>query len=311
MQFPAPSVSCRGGPTAILGQFASNLRTSSHVTPGPVQYVAEPTRHAVSAELPCATHHVRHSGTNPNYIRPNSDSARQAHEAAAACPTAWAEPYSRFPIVNKREFHTPTASVPNRSKGADCCRSRTRQPPSPLAADGGPNAGCDVAYSKTVWYNGGVRSAHGPQNIQKHRDHYFLPAPGDGTAPAPGGEGGGPHGERVAPGGHPPLHGGAGVARQGANSAAFPPREQQRRRMHIHLSKSGYKTREPENLDPPLEPPERLFNLAKLHMTALEYSRDEMLELLAINAGDFQEYYHDPQDMLTPDSNVADEWRLN
>ena len=87
--------------------------------------------------------------------------------------------------------------------------------------------------------------------------------------------------------------------------------EVQRRRMHIQLSKAGYKTREPESLDPPLEPPERLFNLAKLHMTALEYSRDEMLELLAINATDFQEYYHDPQDMLSLNSNVEDEWRLN
>ena len=85
----------------------------------------------------------------------------------------------------------------------------------------------------------------------------------------------------------------------------------QRRGMHIRLSRAGYKTREPDTLDPAPEPPERLFNLAKEHMTKLEYSRAELMDWLAINDGDFQEYYHDPHDAGPQEDDSHDsEWRL-
>ena len=84
-----------------------------------------------------------------------------------------------------------------------------------------------------------------------------------------------------------------------------------RRDLHVHLSKAGYKMREPETLDPPLEPPARLFDLVRLHMTELEYSRIELMDLLAVNNRDFQTYYHDPQDIAAQvESSLSDEWRL-
>ena len=75
---------------------------------------------------------------------------------------------------------------------------------------------------------------------------------------------------------------------------------QQRQNMFIRLSKAGYRQREPENLDPPIESPSWPFKLVKFHMTALKYSRDEVKELLAIGESDFQHYYHDPLDYLSP-----------
>ena len=82
--------------------------------------------------------------------------------------------------------------------------------------------------------------------------------------------------------------------------------------MYARLGKAGYRTREPEVLDPPVEPPERLFQLAKTHMTQLEYSRAELMDFLAIGEKDFQTYYHDPKDVLPyiGDHLDDDEWRL-
>ena len=74
--------------------------------------------------------------------------------------------------------------------------------------------------------------------------------------------------------------------------------DQQRRSMFTRLSKERYRTREPATLDPPIEPPEMPFKLARFHMTTLEYSREELKEFLAIGESDFQRYYHDPQDIL-------------
>ena len=72
----------------------------------------------------------------------------------------------------------------------------------------------------------------------------------------------------------------------------------QRRAMYTRLSKAGYRTREPEVLDPPAEPPNLLFRMAKFHMTDLHFSRIELKEILAVNETDFHTYYHDPEDIL-------------
>ena len=74
--------------------------------------------------------------------------------------------------------------------------------------------------------------------------------------------------------------------------------ERQRRSMFTRISKAGYRLREPENLDPPYEPPERAFNLVRLHLTVLEFTRSELKDLLAIGETDFVLYYHDPHDVL-------------
>ena len=84
----------------------------------------------------------------------------------------------------------------------------------------------------------------------------------------------------------------------------------QRTTMFVRLNKAGYRTREPETLDSPVEQPRRLFELAKVHMTKLEYSRADLMELLAINERDFRAYYYDPEDVAFSEDAVDDEWRL-
>ena len=84
----------------------------------------------------------------------------------------------------------------------------------------------------------------------------------------------------------------------------------QRVSMFSRLSKAGYRVREPSTLDPPLEPPERLFQLAKLYMTRLGYSRSELMDLLTIGDLDFQAYYHDPRDVF-PGLDSDDEWSVS
>ena len=62
------------------------------------------------------------------------------------------------------------------------------------------------------------------------------------------------------------------------------------------MSKAGYRTREPETLDPPTEYPSKLFQLAKTYMVEVGYTRTELMDYLAINKRDFNAYYHDLQD---------------
>ena len=84
----------------------------------------------------------------------------------------------------------------------------------------------------------------------------------------------------------------------------------QRAAMFKRLNKAGYRTREPETLDPPVEHPKRPFELAKSHMTQLGYSRTDLMELLAINERDLRAYYHDPVDVVSSGDAEDDEWRL-
>ena len=74
--------------------------------------------------------------------------------------------------------------------------------------------------------------------------------------------------------------------------------DQQRQRMFVHLSRAGYRQREPETLDPPIEVPSWPFNLVKFHMTELQYTREELKTFLAIEEDDFRNYYHDPHDFI-------------
>ncbi len=80
--------------------------------------------------------------------------------------------------------------------------------------------------------------------------------------------------------------------------------EQQRQRMFIRLSKAGYRQREPESLDPPIEDPNWPFNLVKFHLTKLQFTREELKEYLAIGEVDFRNYYRDPHDFVT----AATQW---
>ena len=65
----------------------------------------------------------------------------------------------------------------------------------------------------------------------------------------------------------------------------------QRQSMFVQLSKAGYRTREPDTLDPPVEKPTLMTELAQKHLVELEYSQEELRELLRINESDFRRHY--------------------
>ena len=76
----------------------------------------------------------------------------------------------------------------------------------------------------------------------------------------------------------------------------------------IQLSNDGYRTREPVNLDPPVEYPSLLHDLVQYCEDSMEFSREEVLMLLNIGESDFWTYYRDPDDwysdlMGPPDRN--------
>ncbi len=87
----------------------------------------------------------------------------------------------------------------------------------------------------------------------------------------------------------------------------------QKKSLLVQLSKAGYRTREPETLDPPKEYPSKLFQLAKTYVTEVGYSLTGLMEYLAINKRDFDTYYCDPQDGMRPEVINGDEggeWSL-
>ena len=58
---------------------------------------------------------------------------------------------------------------------------------------------------------------------------------------------------------------------------------------YVHLSKKGYRTREPEQLDPPREIPTLLNELLKTHQNELNYSNEELSRLLLVNERDLDD----------------------
>ena len=74
--------------------------------------------------------------------------------------------------------------------------------------------------------------------------------------------------------------------------------EQQHKSLMVQLSKNGYRTREPGNLDPPVERPSLLFEMVQYFEQSMEFSRTELLALLNIRETDFWTYYRDPEDLL-------------
>lgn len=72
----------------------------------------------------------------------------------------------------------------------------------------------------------------------------------------------------------------------------------QRQTMFMRLAQSGYRTREPETLDPPVEHPSWMHSLAQKHLTELDYSRSELCDLLRITDADLGRYYVGDDDIL-------------
>ena len=72
----------------------------------------------------------------------------------------------------------------------------------------------------------------------------------------------------------------------------------QRASMFTRLSRAGYRKREPEILDPPVEKPSFLVHLARKHLDEADYSLAELRELIAIGETEFRQYYVDPDDIV-------------
>jgi hypothetical protein len=73
----------------------------------------------------------------------------------------------------------------------------------------------------------------------------------------------------------------------------------QRGAMFARMSQAGYRLREPENLDPPVEKPQQLFVLAQYFLEDMKFSKQELMNLLDIGEADFWTYYRDPNDILS------------
>ncbi len=68
--------------------------------------------------------------------------------------------------------------------------------------------------------------------------------------------------------------------------------------MFARLSKAGYRMREPETLDPPVERPELAYRLVQFFLHNMEFSRSELCTMLKINETDLRASYRDPEDLL-------------
>ena len=72
----------------------------------------------------------------------------------------------------------------------------------------------------------------------------------------------------------------------------------QRTSMFTRLSRAGYRTREPETLDPPKEKPSLMADLARRLSDAGSYNTEEFLDLISIGEADYRQCYVDSEDIL-------------
>jgi Zn-dependent peptidase ImmA (M78 family)/DNA-binding XRE family transcriptional regulator len=63
------------------------------------------------------------------------------------------------------------------------------------------------------------------------------------------------------------------------------------RQMFMKLSKAGFRLREPEELDPPTEPPQRIQQIIAFHKTNLGYTDDDLQTALATSIDDIYSIY--------------------
>ena len=68
----------------------------------------------------------------------------------------------------------------------------------------------------------------------------------------------------------------------------------QRTSMYSRLSRAGYRTREPETLDPPIEQPTLMANLVHQLLEAGEFSHEELCNLISIGRAEYERHYGAP-----------------
>lgn len=69
--------------------------------------------------------------------------------------------------------------------------------------------------------------------------------------------------------------------------------DRQRQSMFTQMAKSGYRTREPATLDPPVEKPTLMVEMARRHCTEFGYTQEELTNLLHLNEREFERLYTD------------------
>ncbi len=67
--------------------------------------------------------------------------------------------------------------------------------------------------------------------------------------------------------------------------------DRQKQHMFMQLSKAGYRTREPEELDPPIEEPKLFADIIQFHKRELEYTNASLSEALAMHEAEFVSLY--------------------
>ena len=156
-------------------------------------------------ENPCTRNDTR-SGPESGSGGPRrrlDDSGRPWKTARFHVASMWLQlscghPLADFPFGNSRRnspFTKPAAPPVDRDVGAPLTtRLRMRDD-----------------KSKITYYYTRQKERPCPSSLGTPT-HHLLPVPGDDPPVAACSEGGGPHRERAAPRGHPPVHGGAGVA---------------------------------------------------------------------------------------------------
>ena len=69
--------------------------------------------------------------------------------------------------------------------------------------------------------------------------------------------------------------------------------DRQRQSMFTRMAKAGYRTREPATLDPPVEKPTMMHQMARRHCAEYGYTPEELANLLTVNERDFVKHYTD------------------
>ena len=67
--------------------------------------------------------------------------------------------------------------------------------------------------------------------------------------------------------------------------------DRQKQHMFMQLSKAGYRTREPEELDPPIEEPKLFADIIQYHKRELDYTNASLSEALAMHEAEFASLY--------------------
>ena len=68
--------------------------------------------------------------------------------------------------------------------------------------------------------------------------------------------------------------------------------DNQARYLYMRMARLGYKTKEPEHLEPPKEEPQLFYELVKVHLDQLGYTVQELSDVVALNELEFKDVFN-------------------